>query len=55
MSEKKSSNIESPNLNKLQAVVIDSKTTIYIAQDADAEEARLRYLSRLNRKTIVLS
>jgi hypothetical protein len=55
MSEKKGVNFESPNVNKMQAVVIDSKTTIYIATDADPEEAKQRYLSRINRKEIVLS
>jgi ribosomal protein L7Ae-like RNA K-turn-binding protein len=55
MSEKKANNFESPNVSKLQAVAIDNKTTIYIAQDADPEEAKKRYLSRINRKAIVLS
>jgi hypothetical protein len=55
MSEKKGVNFESPNTNKMQAVVIDSKTTIYIALAADPEEAKERYLSRINRKEIVLS
>jgi len=55
MSEKKGNNYESPNLNKLQAVIIDNKTTIYIAQDVDPEDAKKRYLSRINRKAIVLS
>jgi hypothetical protein len=55
MSEKKGNNFESPNVSKLQAVVIDNKTTIYIEQGADAEEAKTRYLSRINRKAIVLS
>ena len=55
MSEKKGNNFESPNISKLQAVVIDSKTTIYIEQDADPVEAKGRYLARINRKAIVLS
>jgi len=53
MSEKKSNNFESPNISKLQAVVIDHKTTIYIANGANPEEARKRYLSRMNPKTII--
>lgn len=53
MSEKRGSNFESPNISKMQAVVIDSKTTIYIPLDADPEEARSRYLLRMNRKAIV--
>jgi hypothetical protein len=55
MSEKKGVNYESPNVNKLQAVVIDHKTTIYIATDADPVEAKKRYLFRINPKTIILS
>jgi hypothetical protein len=55
MSEKKGVNYESPNVNKLQAVVIDHKTTIYIAMDADPVEAKKRYLFRINPKTIILS
>jgi hypothetical protein len=55
MSEKKINNFESPNVSKLQAVVIDHKTTIYIAQDANPEEAKSRYLSRISHKAIVLS
>ena len=55
MSEKKVNHCESPNLSRLQAVIIDSKTTIYIAQDADPVEAKNRYLNRINRKGIVLS
>lgn len=55
MNEKKGNTFESPNINKLQSVAIDKKTTIYIALDADPEEAKKRYLSRINRKAIVLS
>ena len=55
MSVKKGHNFESPNVNKLQAVIIDNKTTIYIAIDADPEEAKKRYLSRIKRNEIVLS
>jgi len=55
MSEKKNNQCESPNLSKLQAVIIDGKTTIYVAQDADPVEAKIRYLNRINRKGIVLS
>lgn len=38
----------SPDLNKMQAVIIDKKTTIYIAKNADPDEARKRYLNRMN-------
>ena len=44
--DKKQVRTESPNVGTLQAVVIDKKTTIYIAPEADAEEARKRYLLR---------
>ncbi len=44
--EKKQTIIKSPDLNKLQAVVIDHRTKIYIALGADPEEARTRYLLR---------
>jgi hypothetical protein len=55
MAEKKSSNFDSPNVSKLQAVEIDHKTTIYIALGADPVEAKKRYLYRINPKTIILS
>jgi hypothetical protein len=46
MLEKKPNNIKSPDLSKLKEVIIDHRTKIYIAPEADAEEARSRYLSR---------
>lgn len=55
MSEKKQNNYDSPDVAKLQAVEIDHKTTIYIAKGADPEEAKQRYLHRINPKTIILS
>ena len=55
MSEKKHNNYDSPDVAKLQAVEIDHKTTIYIAKGADPEEAKKRYLYRINPKTIILS
>jgi len=55
MSEKKGIIHESPNVNKLQAVMIDHKTTIYIGLDANPEEAKKKYLARINRKDIVLT
>lgn len=36
-----------PNTSKLQEVIIDRRTRIYIAMDADPEQARNRYLARL--------
>ena len=38
--------IKSPDISKLQEVIIDHRTKIYIALGADAEEARNRYVSR---------
>jgi hypothetical protein len=51
MIEKKPVVFKSPDLSKMKEVIIDHRTKIYIAPDADAGEARSRYLSNLkNRK-----
>jgi hypothetical protein len=50
MFKKKQNNFKSPDLTKLQEVVIDFRTKIYIALGADPEEARSSYLSRLEDK-----
>lgn len=55
MAEKKQNNYDSPDVGKLQAVEIDHKTTIYIAKGADPEEAKQRYLYRINPKSALLS
>jgi hypothetical protein len=47
MSEKKHDNFKSPDLSKLQAVVIDRNTTIYVSPGDDPEEARKRFTSRV--------
>ncbi|MCJ7446279.1 MAG: hypothetical protein MUO72_01160 [Bacteroidales bacterium] len=47
MFEKKLNIIKSPDLSKLKEVIIDHRTKIYIAPEADIEEARNRYLSRI--------
>jgi len=47
MFEKKSIAFKSPDLSKLREVIIDHRTKIYIALDADIEEAKSRYLSRI--------
>jgi hypothetical protein len=44
--ERKQVVFKSPDLNKLQVVVIDHRTKIYIALDADPEEARSKYFAR---------
>jgi hypothetical protein len=46
------STFASPDLSKLKAVIIDHRTTIYIAQGADIEEARNKYLSRYPNRLI---
>lgn len=46
MSEKKST-FTSPKLEKMQEVVIDNRTKIYIPIGDDPEKARLRYKNRL--------
>ena len=53
MYDKKQKTFESPDLTKMQEVVIDHRTKIYIAQGADPEEARSRYLSRPGSKLLV--
>lgn len=51
MIEKKPVVHTSPDLSKMKEVVIDHRTRIYIAPDADASEAKSRYLANLkNRK-----
>ncbi len=52
MYNKKQSVFKSPDLQKLQEVVIDLRTKIYIAIDADPEEAKTRYLSRFESKKL---
>jgi hypothetical protein len=52
MYDKKSDHFKSPDLSKLQAVVIDLRTIIYIAVGADPEEARERYLARSGPKKV---
>jgi len=46
MAEKKA-NFTPPDLSKMQEVVIDHKTKIYIKVGEDPEKAKLRYLNRL--------
>lgn len=50
MSDKKHKNFESPDLSKMQEVVINFRTKIYIAIGADPEEAKSRYISRLGNR-----
>jgi hypothetical protein len=48
--EKKQVTFKSPDLSKMQEVIIDRRTRIYIAPDADPEQARIRYLERLEQR-----
>jgi len=50
MQEKKQSNFKSPDLSKLQEVVIDFRTRIYIDPKADPHEARSRYITKFGYK-----
>ena len=51
MYEKRPAVHKSPDLSTLKAVIIDHRTTIYVAPGTDPEEARQRYLLRIaNRK-----
>ena len=52
MYEKRAETIKSPDLSKLKEVIIDHRTKIYIAPDADIEEARFRYFNRLTAKKL---
>jgi hypothetical protein len=47
--------IKSPDIQKLQEVKIDERTKLYIALDANPEEARSRYLNRLEAKSMFYS
>jgi hypothetical protein len=50
MFERKQVIFKSPDMSKLQEVIIDLKTKIYIALDADPIEARKRYFERKEMK-----
>lgn len=52
MYEKKQVVFKAPDLTHMQAVVIDPRTTIYIAQGADPKEAKSRYFERLGVKKL---
>ncbi|SHE92872.1 hypothetical protein SAMN05444274_1034 [Mariniphaga anaerophila] len=50
MFEKKHSSFKSPDLKAMQEIVINSRTRIYVEAGEDPEEAKERYLSRLENK-----
>ncbi len=54
MQERKQTNFKTPDISKMQEVVIDARTKIYIEHGASPEEARSRYLNRLETKGKVL-
>jgi hypothetical protein len=52
MADNKQGTNKSPDLSKLKEVIIDHRTKIYIAPEADVEEARNRYLQRNTAKKL---
>lgn len=50
MQEKKQVVFKTPDISKMQEVVINHRTKIYIAVGADPEEARSRYWARQDAK-----
>ena len=46
MNKKNQINYRSPDINKLQEVIIDFRTKIYIAINKDPVEAKKRYLMK---------
>jgi hypothetical protein len=52
--QKKRITFKTPDIRKMQEVVIDQRTKIYIALDADPQEARNRYFNRLEPKPKVV-
>jgi hypothetical protein len=50
MQQKKPNTYTTPDLKKMQEVIIDARTKIYIAVGADPEEARNRYATRQHEK-----
>jgi hypothetical protein len=54
MQEKKQLNFKTPDTTKMQEVIIDARTKIYIVLGTDPEEARSRYFARIEAKGKVL-
>jgi hypothetical protein len=54
MQEKKQPVFKTPDITRMQEVVINDRTRIYIAVGADPEEARSRYWARQDAKGKVL-
>jgi len=54
MQDKKQTIFKTPDITKMQEVVINHRTKIYIAIGADPEEARSRYWARQDAKGKIL-
>ena len=54
MQEKKQTVFKTPDITKMQEVIINPRTKIYILVGADPEEARSRYWARQDAKGKVL-
>jgi hypothetical protein len=54
MQERKQNNFKTPDITKMQEVIINARTRIYIRTDADPEEARMRYMARQEAKGKVI-
>ncbi|MCB2196434.1 MAG: hypothetical protein KQH79_11290 [Bacteroidetes bacterium] len=52
MINRKQLNFQSPDLSQLQVVVIDHKTTIFIAMGADPDKAKRKYREQMNSKYV---
>lgn len=50
MQEKKTTVFKTPDITRMQEVIINERTKIYIAIGADPEEARKRYIARQEAK-----
>ena len=50
MFDKKQNNFKSPDLHKMQEVIINARTRIYVGTEENPEEAKERYLTRLENK-----
>lgn len=50
MQEKKTTVFKTPDITKMQEVIINARTKLYIAIGADPEEARSRYQTRQDAK-----
>jgi len=47
MFDKKQNNFKSPDVRKMQEIIINARTRIYVETGIDPEKAKERYLERL--------